>query len=181
MAACTRWKVFFPVLILCVSLLGMAVSVSGDAALIQDVCSKTTMPFYCKSCYKFYRQSSQENVKDLGRTSIQCAFSVFDIFRSTLVSYMKGTKNLGPGFPNASNRCLSMLTSADRNIKNALETWQQARYASSTEQMWAAVILINDCEHELKMLSLIPKDLADQVVAVDGFCRASGGVLNQIH
>ncbi|XP_040993488.1 uncharacterized protein LOC121240088 [Juglans microcarpa x Juglans regia] len=180
MAACTRWKVLFPVLILCVSLLGMVVSVSGDAALIKDVCGKTSRPFYCKTCYEFYRQSSQENVKYLGRTSIRCAYSEFDIFRSTLGSLMINPKNLVPGLQNACNHCLFKLVSVDKQIKRALQSWQQALYASSSRQMWTAVNIINDCGRELMKFNL-PKSLADQLVALGGFSEASVGVLNQIH
>ncbi|XP_040993478.1 uncharacterized protein LOC121240087 [Juglans microcarpa x Juglans regia] len=180
MAACTRWKVLFPVLILCVSLLGMVVSVSGDAALIKDVCSKTSRPFYCETCYEFYSQSSKENVKDLGRTSIRCAFSEFDTFRSSLRSFMINPKNLGPGLQNACNQCLFMLESVDKKIQNAAEKWQKASYASSSLQMLIAVNIINDsCGRELMKFNL-PKFLADQQVRLDGFCQASIGVLDQI-
>ncbi|XP_035541199.1 uncharacterized protein LOC109003393 isoform X2 [Juglans regia] len=181
MAACTRWKVFFPVLILCVSLLGMAVSVSGDAALIEDVCSKTTRPDHCKACYKLNSKSSQENVKDLGRLSIGCVFLELGIFRSTLGSLLKNTNDMGPEFLNACTSCSTMLVSVDKRIKDSLEAWQQARYETSTMHMWYAVSIINDCRGGLRMMVGLPKSLADQIIALDGFGQASYGVLDQIH
>ncbi|KAF5448015.1 hypothetical protein F2P56_033527 [Juglans regia] len=181
MAACTRWKVFFPVLILCVSLLGMAVSVRGDAALIQDVCSKTSRPFYCKTCYELNRKSSQDqNVKDLGRTSIGCASLEFEIFRSTLRSLMINPKNLGPGLQDACNHCISLLEDVDKKLQNALLKWQHASYDSSSLQMFIAANILDDsCGREMKKFNL-PMSLADKLVALDGFIQASIGVLDQI-
>lgn len=166
------------VLVLAAMFLGLIAYVSGDAAIINNVCSKTTKANYCHKCFDMYHRSSHEDVKALGRTSIDCA---------SLQSL--NTMGLeGKFVVNATNKvvknayldCALKLLSGDQKITSALQSWQNARYVDAGNQMLAAQQAVRDCSVALQKFNPSPA-LVVELTTLQGFCQAADGVLKQIH
>ncbi|KAG2671461.1 hypothetical protein I3760_14G137300 [Carya illinoinensis] len=153
--------------------------VKGDAALIKDVCYKTSIPFYCKKCYQVFRRSSHEDVKALGRTAIDCSQTELAIFQSTFGSFYK-TINDVDGFKRASGICLSNLVTVGNHMKSALQSWQGGRYADSANEMLTAHKFTHQhCGYNF-LTAKLTLSLAKQLDTLMGFAEVSYGVLKQI-
>jgi pectinesterase inhibitor-like protein len=164
-------------IVLVAMFVGLIAFVSGDAALINTVCGKTANAGACHRCYNMYTRSSSEDVKALGRTSIDCASSqslkvISDV--GNLVANAKGKEK------NAYVDCSTKLQSGDKQIVNALQSWQNGHYADAGNQVLAAVQTASDCASGVKG-SNPPPSLGDGLTALEGFCQAADGVLKQIH
>lgn len=96
--------------------------VSGDAAVINDVCGKTTRADYCPRCYDLYKRSAQEDAKALGRTSIDCSYNQFGILHTTIGDYVANAAD--KDFKSACVDCAFKLQSVEQHITNALLGWQ---------------------------------------------------------
>ncbi|KAF5471349.1 hypothetical protein F2P56_011791 [Juglans regia] len=153
--------------------------VKGDAALIKDVCYKTTIPFYCKKCYQVFRQSSHEDVKALGRTAIDCSRTELAIFQSTFGDFYETINDAE--FKRASGTCLSNLVTVGNHMTSALQSWQGARYADSANQMLTAhKLTLQHCGYQF-ITAKLTLSLAKQLDTLMGFSEISNGVLKQIH
>jgi pectinesterase inhibitor-like protein len=172
--ACTS-KLF---LLLVAMFLGFIAFVSGDATLINNVCGKSGNPVYCHKCFNMYSRSSNEDVKALGRTSLDCS-SLQSINVMGLIDKLV-VNTTDRALKNAYIDCELKLSSGDQQINSALKSWQNARYVDAGNQMLAAQQAVGYCIARLQKikLSLTP---VNELRTLHGFCGAAIGVLKQIH
>ncbi|XP_059460147.1 pectinesterase inhibitor-like [Corylus avellana] len=156
--------------------LGLIAFVSGDAALINDVCGKTANPGSCHNCFNMYTRSSNEDVKALGRTSIDCASSQSLNLISAVGDALANAKN---EVKNAYIDCSTKLQSGDQQIASALQSWQSAHYADAGNKMLAALQFARDCGTDVQRFNP-PPSVGNGLSALEGLCDAANGVLNQI-
>ncbi|KAE8099265.1 hypothetical protein FH972_017261 [Carpinus fangiana] len=166
------------VIVVVAMFVGLIAFVSGDAALINNVCRKTRNPVYCHKCYDMYSRSSHEDVKALGRTSIDCA-SVESITVMGLVDKFV-VNATDKAMKNSYIDCILKLRSGDDQIAGALKSWQNARYAVASNQMLLALNAARQCTTRLQKFRL-SLALGNELRTLQGFCKAANGVLKQIH
>ncbi|XP_059428560.1 uncharacterized protein LOC132162332 [Corylus avellana] len=166
------------VLVVVAMLVGLIAFVSGDAALINNVCRKTGDPVYCHKCYNMYSRSSHEDVKALGRTSLDCA-SLESITVMGLVDKFV-VNATDKAVKNSYIDCALKLRSGDDQITGALKSFQNARYAVASNQILVALNSARQCSTQLQKFRLSPA-LANELRTLQGFCAAANGVLKQIH
>jgi pectinesterase inhibitor-like protein len=165
------------VLVVAVVFLGLIAFVSGNAALINDVCGKTANPGSCHNCFNMYTRSSNEDVKALGRTSIDCASSQSLSLISTISDILANAKDKER---DAYVDCSTKLQSGDQQIAGALQSWQSASYADAGSKMLAGLQAARDCGSALQKFNP-PPSVGNGLTALEGFCDAANGVLKQIH
>jgi pectinesterase inhibitor-like protein len=166
------------VLVVVAMFVGLIAFVSGDAALINNVCRKTGNPVYCHKCYNMYSRSSHEDVKALGRTSLDCA-SVESLTVMGLVDKFVANAT-SKALKNSYIDCALKLRSGDDQITGALKSWQNARYAVASNQMLLALNAARQCSTQLQKFRLSPA-LGNELRTLQGFCETANGVLKQIH
>jgi pectinesterase inhibitor-like protein len=164
-------------IVLVAMFVGLIAFVSGDTALINTVCGKTANAGSCHRCYNKYTRSSHEDLKALGRTGIDCASSQSQLLISDVI-YLEG--NAKGKERNAYIDCSTKLKSGEKQIANALQSWQSGHYADAGNQLLAAMQTARDCASGVKG-SNPPPSLGDDLTALEGFCQAADGVLKQIH
>jgi pectinesterase inhibitor-like protein len=165
------------VIVLAAIFMGLIAYVSGDATIINNVCSKTTVANYCHRCFGMYSRSSHEDVKALGRTSIDCASQQSLNTMELEGKFVVNANN--KAVKNAYLDCALKLHSGDQMITTALQSWQNARYADAGNQMLAAQQAVRDCSAALQKFNPSPA-LVVELTTLQGFCQAADGVLKQI-
>ncbi|XP_062163669.1 pectinesterase inhibitor 2-like [Alnus glutinosa] len=157
--------------------LGLLAFASGDAALINNVCGKTANPGSCHKCFNEYTRSSGEDVKALGRTSIDCASS----------QSLNVMSDVGNHVATATNKekeayvdCSLKLQTGDQKIASALQSWQTGHYVDAGNLLLDALQAARDCSAGLQKFNP-PPSVGDGLTTLQGFCEAANGVLRQIH
>ncbi|XP_027174070.1 pectinesterase inhibitor-like [Coffea eugenioides] len=154
-------------------------NVSGDAALITKVCSRTPQFDYCYVCIQGDATRDKEDVKGLARQSITCSgiqtLYVYNDFDNLL-------KNAtDPTFKKTCILCKEFILGALYNVGEARQSFRDGDYKDASIRLEVSIANYNRCDEAIKKVCPpISQELRMNLDKVKGFYEVAIAILFQI-
>jgi pectinesterase inhibitor-like protein len=142
------------VLVVVAMFVGLITFVSGDVALINNMCRKIGNPMYCHKCYNMYSQSFHEDVKALGRTSLDYASLESIIIMGLMDKFVVNATN--KAMKNSYIDCTLKLQSGDDQITGALKSFRMHVMRWLAIRYYLLSMLPRQCSTQLQKFRLSP-------------------------
>ncbi|KAL3532955.1 hypothetical protein ACH5RR_006476 [Cinchona calisaya] len=149
----------------------------ADESLINNLCSNTLEPGYCKCCFQSIPGSNQQDARGLGGSSIKCAAKQSIIVQ---LDFRELASNCTDGeVEKTYDTCVDRIVAARHFFGDAYLTWEEGRYSDAAELAQAALENYWQCVHQLEGSSMTPKLITD-CVYLRAFSEVAVGILHQL-